>query len=316
MARKQEMHRPETDRSGAGKPLNRNRRPVVEDLSVVIPTVGRPILRECLDAFLEGLAWPARIIVVDQSSSFQVAGWLDEVKALGLDTVHVPSTQRGRASGVNRGIERVETCFVAVTDDDCFVEPDWLINLVDKLRAAPDAIVTGRVDPAGSEEVVALMTDLTPAVYRRPRLKHDSMCGGNMGAAKSVLVRLGMFDEDPRLRCAEDCEFSYRALKSGIPIIYAPDVRLRHYGWRDESARTEQYRAYALSIGGFFGKYLRRGDGFIALRILVHHLRVFRRWLRGVLTSNAELRLNGQAYLLGTLPGIIAGFRKSNDAAD
>lgn len=291
--------------------MTRDRRAVMEDLTVVIPTVGRPILRECLQAFVEGQAWPERILVVDQSSSPEVASWLNQVNVLGLEAVHIPSTQHGRASGVNRGIERVETRFLAVTDDDCFVEPDWVVNLAAKLRENPDTIVTGRVDPTGSEEVVALMTDLTPAIYRRPRLKHDSLCGGNMGAAKSVIVKLGMLDEDPRVRCAEDCEFSYRALRAGVAIMYAPDVALRHHGWRDEGARVEQYRAYARSIGGFFGKYLRRGDWFIALRVLVHHIRAFRRWLRGVLTSNPELRLNGGAYLIGTLPGILAGFRKN-----
>lgn len=296
--------------------MSSDHRSVMEDLTVVIPTLGRPILQECLREFAKGRAWPARILVVDQSSSPEVAAWLEEARALGLETLHVPSNQRGRASGVNRGIERVETRFLAVTDDDCLVEPDWVANLTARLRENPEAIVTGRVEPAGSETVIALRRGLEPAIYRRPRLEHDSLCGGNMGAARSVIVELGMFEEDPRVRCAEDCEFSYRALRAGVPIMYAPDVSVRHYGWRDDRARREQYRDYARSIGAFFGKYLRRGDWFIALRVIVHHLRAVRFWLQGILTSNPELRVYGGAYLVGTLPGIVAGFRVKRDARD
>jgi GT2 family glycosyltransferase len=125
-----------------------------------------------------------------------------------------------------------------------------------------------------------------------------------------VIERIGMFDEDPRLRTAEDCEWSYRALRSGVTVIYAPDVAVRHYGWRDERGRTAQYRSYGRSHGGFYGKYLRRGDWFIALRVVIHLLRALRRWLRGTIGGNRELALLGRAYVTGLVPGIISGWRK------
>jgi GT2 family glycosyltransferase len=290
--------------------LEAERRPVIDDLTVVIPTLGREILQDCLGSIARGTAWPARIVVVDQGSSPRVAKWMETMRTLGLDAEQVPSAERGRSSGVNRGIERVATRFLVVTDDDCLVDRDWLSRMAERMRANPEAIVTGRVDPEGAEEVVALMTSTTAAVYRRPRIKHDSMCGGNMGAAKAVLERLGLFDEDPRLRTAEDCEFSYRALSSGVPIIYAPEAVVKHVGWRGPAERAAQYRAYARSIGGFYGKYLRRGDLFIALRVVVHHARALKRWLRGLLVGDRDLALNGRAYLVGTLPGILAGLRR------
>ena len=43
---------------------------------------------------------------------------------------------------------------------------------------------------------------------------------------------------------------------------YEPDVVLAHFGWRNAGKRVEQYRHYALSHGGFYGKYLRRGELF------------------------------------------------------
>jgi glycosyltransferase involved in cell wall biosynthesis len=98
---------------------------VLDDITVVIPTVGRALLETCLQSLVAASAWPARVIAVDQSSSPVVAVWLGNLRSLGLQAEHVPSCQRGRAAAVNRGLERVRTRFVALTDDDCTVAPDW-----------------------------------------------------------------------------------------------------------------------------------------------------------------------------------------------
>jgi GT2 family glycosyltransferase len=294
-------------RTGGEKPL------VLDDISIVIPTLGRPILRSCLAAIAAGDSWPARVIVVDQSSSDTVAGYLRELEVEGIETLYVPSTERGRSAGVNRGLERVDTPLLAVTDDDCLVSTDWLRQLRARLVANPETIVSGRVEPAGEQTVVAVVTDLEPAIYRRPGLKFDPMSGGNMGTSRAVVERVGRFDEDPRLRLAEDCDWSYRALRAGVPIAYAPEVCLEHYGWREADERTDQYRAYANSHGGFYGKYLRRGDWFIGLRAAVHFGRAFQRLLRGVLSGDREQIARGRAYLTGLPPGILAGLRRKTD---
>jgi GT2 family glycosyltransferase len=284
-------------------------RPILEDITLVIPTLGRPILEECFYWITAGSAWPGAIIVVDQGSSQQVKAWMDALGTLGIDARHLPSSQRGRSAGINRGLEQVRTRFVTVTDDDCFVEATWIQKMHNCLVASPEAIVTGRVEAAG-EGVLVVVTSLEPAVHHRPRLKFDSMSGGNMGTSMSVVQRVGFFDENPCLRTAEDAEWAYRALRAGVPIIYAPGVVVRHFGWRDDDKRRIQYRDYARSHGGFYGKYLRQGDWFIAVRAVLHHGRALRRCIRGLVTGNQDLARYGWSYLTGLVPGIIAGLRQ------
>src|SRR5690606_33805363 len=112
----------------------------------------------------------------------------------------------------------------------------------------------------------------------------------------------------------EDGDYAYRALRKGVPIIYAPDVCVWHYGWRDETSRASQYEDYASSHGGFYGKHLRKGDGFIALRAGIHHLYALRRWIQGTLTRDRDLARNGRAYLTGLLPGILTYFYEDKSA--
>lgn len=287
--------------------------PRLDDISVVIPTVGRPILQKCLRSIASGDELPRAIIVVDQSSNTEIGKWLQDLDVHGVETKHISSSQTGRAAGVNRGIENVDTEFCAITDDDCLVASDWLRNMRVHLTATPSEVITGRVEAGGDELVAIVVTSMTPATFNRPRLKFDSLCGGNMGVALAVMNRVGLLDEDPVVRCSEDGEWAYRALRAGVSIKYAPNVVVYHYGWRNLQERQDQYRVYAISHGGFYGKYLRKRDWFIALRVIVHFLRESRRFLRGILTRNHEEIRMSRAYLRWLGPGIWAGIKSKNN---
>ncbi|HSV85474.1 MAG TPA: glycosyltransferase, partial [Levilinea sp.] len=165
-------------------------RPVLPEISIVIPTLGRPIMEQCLYWILSGDAWPGYLIVVDQGASQDVAGWLDHLKSIGIDTRHIISNQHGRSAGINRGLEQVETRFVAITDDDCFVTADWLTKMTGRLLQEPGVIFTGRVDQAGNDEVeFSVVTSREYKRYERPQLKVHPFIGGNVGFAMELVRR-------------------------------------------------------------------------------------------------------------------------------
>lgn len=302
------VERPEWTSTSSIQTIDFQSKPILNDISIIIPTLGRVVLEQSLYWILSGSSWPGCLIVVEQGSNPDVVEWLKRMQELGIRIKHIKSSQRGRSAGINRGLERVDTRFVAITDDDCFVREEWLMTMADRLRLSPEAVVTGRVESAG-EDMIVVVTSTTPSIQVRPRLKFDSMSGGNMGASLSVFKKVGLFEEDPVMSTAEDAEWAYRALQNGISIRYEPDVVLAHFGWRDKSKRAEQYRHYALSHGGFYGKYLRRGDLFILARAAGHFFRALRRWVRGIIKGDAELALLGSSYCLNLLPGIWAGIQ-------
>jgi GT2 family glycosyltransferase len=286
-------------------------RPVCDELTVIIPTLGRPILETCLYYLATGSMWPAAVIIVDQGDHAGTARLLARVQQSGLPTVHIPSTQRGRSAGINRGLERVATAAVAITDDDCFVAADWLEKMWIGLQREPDVIRTGRVELAGDPEAeFSTVTSREPRVFRRPQLKAHPFIGGNVGMAMKIVEWIGAFDEHPCLASAEDSDYGYRALRSGIPIAYDPDVVVYHYHWRGPGDRAARYRDYARSQGGFYGTHLRGGDTLIALQAMRALLRSPVRWLRGVAFRDPELRANGRAHTLHLLPGMIAGWKR------
>lgn len=283
-------------------------------ITVVIPTLGRAILRRALDAIASGTLPPAEVIVVDQGQSTEVESMLRDLQGRGIPARWIPSTERGRARGVNRGIVAVATRFLAITDDDCLVHPDWLELVRKHLDESPDSIVTGRVD-SGDETVLSSVHHADARVQRRPSVRFDRLSGGNMALAKATADRIGGLDEDPRISTAEDVEFAYRALRAGVPIRYAPEIAVTHLGWRDELQREGQYASYARSHGAFYGKYLRRGDAFIAARAILHWLRAFRRWITSTLRGDRERARYARQYVFGLFPGIRAGWRRPGPGA-
>jgi GT2 family glycosyltransferase len=290
--------------------------PVLDDMTVVIPTLGRDSLQGCLESIAAGGAWPARLIAVDQGRSERTAGWIEALGRRGLDSLHCPSDQRGVAAGRNRGIERVGTRFFAITDDDCEVEPGWLEALTRELRERPGAVVTGRVDAgssgAGDGLAVSLTRGSEPRSYTRPLLKEDILFAGNMGCAVATWERVGPFDEARHLRHAEDNDWAYRALRAGVPILFRPAAGVRHLDWRSPEELLATYAGYAESQGGFYGKHLRRGDAFIALRTAVTYLRAARRTVAGALSGDALRRRDGWVTLKRLGPGILRGLRESS----
>jgi GT2 family glycosyltransferase len=236
---------------------------------------------------------------------------LARLERIGMTTHYVPSDERGRSAGINRGLERVETRFVAITDDDCFVAADWLERMLDGLRREPGVIRTGRVELAGSDEAdFSSVRSREPRLYDRPQLKVHPFIGGNVGMAMTVVHTIGLFDEHPCLASAEDSDYGYRALRSGFPIAYDPDVMVEHYHWRNASERAERYGEYARSQGGFYGTHLRNGDPLVLLQVARAIVRNPVRWLRGIALRDPELAANGRANTLNFLPGVIAGLRR------
>jgi GT2 family glycosyltransferase len=279
-------------------------------VTVIVPTTGGPVLRGCLDSIAASTVWPARLIVVDQGPRPENAGWLAGLRANGMDAVHVRMDEMGISAATNRGLAGVATPFVAVTHDDCRVREDWLQRFAARLPGIGDAVLTGRVEPEGDGVVLTVKTDAQPAVYTAPLLRGDVLFPPNMAFPISLLNRVGWFDEHPSLATAgEDNDWAHRVLRAGAPIVYDPTIVVGHLARHRPGDVPALYLRYSRGQGAFYGKWLRRGDLFIARRAARDLARGPWLLIRGLVTRNADLVAMGAGEVTGLLPGIIAGLR-------
>jgi GT2 family glycosyltransferase len=122
--------------------------------------------------------------------------------------------------------------------------------------------------------------------------------------------RIGTFDE--LLFTAEDNDWAYRALRAGIPILYAPDAIVSHFHWRAASQLASTYLDYAWGQGNFYGKYLRRGDLLMLPMTGISLFRGARDLLFGILSHDNSRRLSGSARMKRLIPGILHGLLRSD----
>jgi GT2 family glycosyltransferase len=286
---------------------------VAPDITIVIPTVGRPLLRDCLYSIAAGSVWPTELIVVDQSCSDEIGRWIQALLRDGLRARHLRSRETGIASATNRGLEQARTELIAVTHDDCVVSTTWLEVLTEHLRRSGETILTGRVEPSGHGAVPTTITRDDPVEHRSPRVDGDDLFPPNMAFPRAILDRVGYFDEHHSLRLAgEDNDWAYRALRSGISITYDPEAIVAHRAWQGSAALPSIYRRYARGQGAFYGKHLRRGDTFIARRALRDVVRAPWLLVRALVGRNRGLLELAYGEITGLVPGIIAGLANRN----
>ncbi|MDB6106377.1 MAG: glycosyltransferase [Gammaproteobacteria bacterium] len=282
-------------------------KPIASNFTVVIPTLGRPCLRDSVLAIAAGTLLPAEIILSHQGAVGSMDAMMRDFGQLEVKVRYLHSDQRGAAAGRNTGIRHVTTEFFASTDDDCNVAPQWLEEIVFALEQHPRAIVTGRVL---ASEAGAPSTNNSTAtrVFKSLPLKGDHFAGGNFGTAVAVFNDAGPFDETELLRYCEDPEWSYRALVKGYEIRFIPAITVTHLHWRDAADMTQVYSQYAYSTGGWFGRRIRRFDGSFIVRLLYELIRGGKRWCLGSIRGDLLRKVNGRAYVVDLLRGVAAGW--------
>jgi GT2 family glycosyltransferase len=252
----------------------------VVDVSVLIPTIGRArLLEECLRS-LESCRPRAReIVIVDQSRADEVAAVVSAFGHIGARTV--PMDERGVARARNRGLEEVRHEVMALTDDDCVVDPSWIGVAWELAQGNPGAILTGRVLPGSGEgHVPSTRTDEEPRDFTgEPHA--GAIYTNNSVVPRSEAVALGGFDE--RFPNASDNDFGYRWLVTGRPMRFDPRLVVWHRDWRTPAQVRRLYWKYGRWQGAFYAKHLLKGDRRV-LRFLRWDLEFLARtlWLRVV----------------------------------
>ena len=277
-------------------------------VSVVIPTLGRPSLRPCLESVAACHPRAAETLVVDQSGEAGVLRLVDEFADAGARLV--PCDGSGVARGRNVGILAATHRAVLVTDDDCTVPPDWVGTAWGLHRERPKAIVTGRVLPVGDPRAVPSTREETEPREFTGMRHGGALYPNNMVLPRTSVLESGGFDErfGPG-EAAEDNEFCYRWLRGGGELVFEPALVVWHHDWRSPEQLEELYVRYARGQGFLYAKHLRAGDLHM-LRWLARDLYWAGRGALSGLVKRRERWTDPRRGIVRGLPGgLLAGWR-------
>jgi glycosyltransferase involved in cell wall biosynthesis len=194
-------------------------------VSVVIPTYNRAAdVVRAVQSALEQTHAPLEVLVVDDGSTDATA---DVVRAMPAPVRYLAKHNGGVSSARNVGLREARGDVVALLDSDDAFAPTWLARAVEVLQSHPDcgAVCANMtlVDERG--RVLAqsdLSNDVVDGEIPLPRLFMRRIgLGSNLCVRRSVLERVGLFDES--MATGEDIDIALR-LAAAAPLRWLPEA--------------------------------------------------------------------------------------------
>ena len=244
------------------------------NLSIVMSTFNRPddTLR-----FLESLEktvtrpevrW--EVVVVDNNSTDNTPAIVSSYMArAGYPLQLITERRKGRSAGINAGIQACSGRYLAFTDDDVVVTPEWVQGIVDYFDRHPDAGCIGGMVKLFNPEDAPITINTSPVhaeVDRATFTPHNTpILGCNTAVRRSLLDTIGLFDLELGVgtptRSGEDVDLIYRAISSRCEVHYVPDIVVHHNHGRRTSGQIRNLRkGYGYGLGAFYAKYFSVSD--------------------------------------------------------
>lgn len=202
--------------------------------SVVVPTFGRTTpLGRCLGG-VAALAFPRdrfEVVIVNDQPAVDlgptVAPFADRIRIISASTA-----MKGPAAARNHGCGLARGSWLAFTDDDCVVAPDWLERARKAQLAAEGQALAGRVVNALTSNPYAVVNQyiydrLFTHYNARGRTPRFAM-SNNLFVPARGFAELHGFDTDFDGPGGEDREFLHRWLDSGRGLGYDEAMTVRH----------------------------------------------------------------------------------------
>lgn len=230
--------------------------------SIIVPTFNRPDLLERCLAGLAALDYPRaryEVIVVNDGGveppAAMVAGF---ARQLSLRVLSQPN--KGPAAARNFAAANAAGEWLALIDDDCVPDRDWLAALETRLASDPGCVAGGDVlnglphdiYAEASQQLFAFLYDYYHVSQSR-KSQRPFMTTNNLALARRVFDRVGGLDE--RMRLGEDRDLCVRLAATGAALVFVPEARVHHFR--------------ALSAGGFWRQHVGYGTGAYAYHLLL-----------------------------------------------
>ena len=290
-------------------------------VSVLICTRNRGDAAVAAVASALACSGPAReIIVVDQSDGEATRGSLAPFAAR-EEIRYVAAPPRGVSAARNLGIGLARAEHIALTDDDCVVDPGWLERLTAAFDLDPRiGIVYGSVLAAPCDAArgfIPAYRGPAPVLVASVAEKHRAEgIGASMGLSKDAWRAVGGFDEamgpGAPLLSAEELDLALRALQAGFAIQETPEAVVLHHGFRTWEQGQDLLRAHLYGIGAMFAKQFKGGRWEAAAYLY----RLARRWLLEGPVVDFGGWTPGRGLRLGAfVRGFWAGLRRPVDGS-
>ncbi len=216
-------------------------------LSVIIPSYNRQdILCQTINSVLEQRFPALEIIVVDQTPGTPIVPLQQLVERHRRIIRYIRQTPANLPKARNTGIEAASSEYLLFIDDDVILPSGFIESHMLRLESDPAiGAVTGPIiDQLADPQSVSLSPfqrtfDLSLHSPEQEFAYASWFAGGNFSAKRSVLNRVGPFDESfTGSAYCEDVDMGVRVRKSGFKIAFDRHAWLVHLAMRSGGCET------------------------------------------------------------------------------
>jgi GT2 family glycosyltransferase len=263
------------------------------------------------------------LLVVDQSDDKATVNQLAPLVANNSRVSLLPMVVKGKPAALNHALGHASGQYLALTDDDCEVAPNWICELVAALEANPNVgAVFGDVVPAPFDErrehISQRRIEIAKTIHhpneflivptRRGAIWLNFGIGANMALRRRTMLQLGGWDlcigPGARFGSGDDHDLAFRLLCAGSGVHFCPQARVVHHGVRSTQQWNSQYVWVGRGFGAAFAKYLR------CALLYRGSLRTLRIHLLGFLLHGLQMRRTQPGpsrFIRGWIGGFAAG---------
>lgn len=206
--------------------MMKTKKPVI---SVVVTAYNEEkYIRNCLTSVLnQTIQYPYEVIVCDNNSSDNTYTIIKS-----FPVIPVQEKNKSYVSALIKGVHMAKGTYVAITDADTIVHPQWLSSIMEAFKKNPNVVgVGGPFYFYDGPLILRTFVRFVNALY--PRLLTASLCGMNMAFRKTVYQNIGGFNKQIALQT--DTELGYRLKRHGSVVF------LKHNGVYSSARR---YRSF------------------------------------------------------------------------
>lgn len=212
--------------------------------SIIVPVHnGEKRIQACLNSILDEDLSQSEVIVIDNGSTDTTNKLLTDLEKRGVCLYKVEPPSRGLARQF--GIEKAKGKIIVMVDSDCVVDQGWLKKITQPIQNGDSKLVIGQTVGLGSESWGFLAEKAEKSfLFQGNELgQRLNFTSTHFAIARSCLDLVSF---DPRLKSAEDFDFSLQCLLNNIQVHYVESAIARH--------------AYANDFKGQMQKSMSRGS--------------------------------------------------------